>query len=120
MSQSIDGFVIPMPAANLAAYIKLSRQAGKVWREYGALNYFEYVGDDLDVPHGKPFGKLARTKEGESVVFSYISYKSRKHRDQVNAKVMKDPRILAMCADSSALFDPKRMSYGGFKSIVNV
>lgn len=120
MSQYIDGFVIPVPTANLAAYIKIARKAGQIWREYGALNYLEYVGDDLDVPYGKPFGKLVRPKEGESVVFSWISYKSRKHRDRVNAKVMNDPRILAMCEDSSSVFDPKRMSAGGFKALVRL
>ena len=114
----VDGFVIPVPTKNLAAYKKMSTKAGKIWREHGALDYKECVGDDLKIKWGTPFPKLAKTKAGETVVFSYIFYKSRAHRDKVNAKVMKDPRLKM---DGSAMpFDMKRMTYGGFKVFVDV
>jgi uncharacterized protein YbaA (DUF1428 family) len=113
----VDGFVIPIPRKNLAAYRRMAMKAGKVWREYGALEYFECVGDDLKVKWGLPFPKLAKLKRGETVVFSWITYKSRKHRDAVNAKVMRDPRIAKMMVKPNP-FDMKRMTYGGFKTIV--
>jgi uncharacterized protein YbaA (DUF1428 family) len=115
----VDGFVIPMPRKGLAAYKKIARKAGKVWREHGALEYRECVGDDLNIKMIKlTFPKLVKLKPGEVVLFSYITYKSRAHRDRVNAKVMKDPRILSMGTDMP--FDPKRMSYGGFKTLVEL
>ena len=120
MSKYIDGFVIPVSKRKLEAYRKMSAKAGKVWREYGALDYKECVGDDVNTKFGLPFPKLAKAKSGEVVVFSYILYKSRKHRDQVNAKVMKDPRLADMCGSKDMPFDPKRMSYGGFKVFVSV
>jgi uncharacterized protein YbaA (DUF1428 family) len=117
----VDGFVIPVPKKNIAAYKKISRAAGKVWKEYGALDYLECVGDDLKVKGIKAtFPKLVKLKPGETVVFSYITYKSRAHRDRVNAKVMKDPRMDAMMAGKSMPFDVKRMSYGGFKTLVEL
>jgi uncharacterized protein YbaA (DUF1428 family) len=93
--------------------------AGKVWREYGALDYKECVGDDLAVQFGQSFTKLARIKPGETVVFSWILYKSRAHRDRVNKKVMQDPRLTAMCDPKNPSFDMKRMTYGGFEVIVS-
>lgn len=114
----IDGFVLPVPKKNLAAYKRLAQKASKLWREHGALEYHECVGDDLAVSLGVPFTKLARTKPGETVVFAYITYKSRAHRDKVNAKVIKDPRIATMCDPKKMPFDCKRMAYGGFKIIV--
>jgi uncharacterized protein YbaA (DUF1428 family) len=114
----VDGFVIPVPKKGLAAYKKISTKAGKIWKEHGALDYKECVGDDLKAKWGTPFGKLAKVKPGETVVFSYIVYKSRAHRDRVNAKVMKDPRLHM---DGIAMpFDVKRMSYGGFKVFVDM
>jgi uncharacterized protein YbaA (DUF1428 family) len=114
----VDGFVLPVPKKNLAAYKKLAQKASKLWREHGALEYRECVGDDLAVKMGVPFTKLARSKPGETVVFAYITYKSRAQRDKVNAKVMKDPRIHAMCDPKKMPFDCARMTYGGFKTIV--
>jgi len=115
----VDGFVLAVPKKNLAAYKRMSTQAGKVWREHGALDYRECVGDDLKVKFGMSFTKLARTKAGETVVFSFIVYKSRAHRDKVNAKVMADKRITATM-NKTMPFDPKRMAYGGFKTLVEV
>jgi len=114
----VDGFVLPVPRKNLPAYLRLARKAGKVWRDLGAIEYRESVGDDLKVKMGVPFPRLAKLKRGETVVFSWIVYKSRAHRDAVNAKVMKDPRIAKMCDPKSMPFDCKRMAYGGFKILV--
>ena len=115
----VDGFVIPMPRKNVGAYQKMSRRAGKIWREYGALQYFECVGDDLNVKMIQTtFPKLVKLKPGETVVFSWIRYKSRAHRDRVNTKVMKDPRIAGMGKEMP--FDPKRMAYGGFRTLVEL
>jgi uncharacterized protein YbaA (DUF1428 family) len=116
----VDGFVIPVPRKNLKAYRRISQRAGKVWREHGALEYRECVGDDLDVKMGASFVRAARAKRGEVVVFSWIVYRSRSHREGVNKKVMKDPRIAKMMNDDAPIFDVKRMVYGGFKVIVDV
>jgi uncharacterized protein YbaA (DUF1428 family) len=116
----IDGFVIPVPRTNLVAYLRMSRKAGKVWREHGALEYREAVGDDLRVKFGTPFPRLVKGKRGETTFFSWIVYRSRVHRDRVNARVMKDPRITGMMGSTSMPFDPKRMSYGGFKVLVDM
>jgi uncharacterized protein YbaA (DUF1428 family) len=114
----VDGFVVPVPKKNLKAYRAMAKKASKIWKEYGALDYKECVGDDLDSKFCLPFPKGIKTKPGETVVFAYIVYKSRKHRDQVNAKVMKDPRIHAMCDPKKMPFDCARMCYGGFKMMV--
>jgi uncharacterized protein YbaA (DUF1428 family) len=114
----VDGFVLPVPKKNIAAYARIAKKAGKLFREHGALEYKECVGDDLDVKMALPFPKGIKTKPGETVVFSYIVYKSRAHRDKVNAKIMKDPRIHAMCDPKNMPFDCTRMLYGGFKTIV--
>ena len=110
----VDGFVIPMPKRKMEEYLKMARKAGKVWKEHGALEYRECIGDDLASEMGTPFPKLAKVKTGETVVFSWIVYKSRAHRDRVNAKVMADPRIAKMMGPGGMPFDVKRMSYGGF------
>jgi uncharacterized protein YbaA (DUF1428 family) len=115
----VDGFVLAVPKRKLAAYQRLSRAAGKVWREHGALEYRECVGDDLKVRMGVPFPRLAKAKPGEAVVFSWIVYTSRAARDRVNAKVMKDPRI-TRTMNNPMPFDVKRMAYGGFKVLVDV
>ncbi len=115
----VDGFVLPVPKKNLDAYARIARQAGKVWREYGALEYRECVGDDLDVKMGMPFTRAVKVKPGETVVFSWIVYKSRAHRDRVNAKVMKDPRMTNMDPKTMP-FDIKRMVYGGFTTLVDL
>jgi uncharacterized protein YbaA (DUF1428 family) len=114
----VDGFVLAVPKKNLPAYKRLAQKASKVWREHGALEYRECVGDDLDVKFGVPFPKLVKPRAGETVVFSWIVYKSRAHRDRVNAKVMADPRLTDMCDPKKLPFDCKRMVYGGFKVLV--
>jgi uncharacterized protein YbaA (DUF1428 family) len=122
MSLYVDGFLLPIPKKKVNAYRRIAREAGKVWRKHGALEYRECIGDDLDIKGVVPFPRRAGTKSGETVVFSWIAYRSRKHRDQVNKKVMKDPRILKMMAEmqgKKAPFDPKRMAYGGFRVLVD-
>ena len=119
----IDGFVIPVPRRKLTEYRRVARKAGKIWKEHGALEYIEAVGDDLRPDQVvATFPRIARAKPGETVLFSYIVYKSRAHRDRVNAGVMKDARMLRMMnATGNAMpFDVKRMAYGGFKSIVEL
>ena len=115
----VDGFVLVVPKKKLAAYKRMATVAGKVWRDHGAIDYRECVGDDLKVKFGMPFTKLAKTKASETVVFSFIVYKSRAHRDKVNAKVMADKRITASMTMEMP-FDPKRMAYGGFKTLVEM
>lgn len=115
----VDGFVLPVPKKSLKAYFQMAKKASKIWREHGALEYRECLGDDLNVKYGLPFPSLAKLKPGETMVFSWIVYKSRAHRDRVNAKVMKDPRINNLCDEKSMPFDVKRMAYGGFKVIVS-
>ena len=116
----VDGFVLPVPKKKLKAYARIASQAGKVWMEHGALEYRECAGEDLKVKWGTGFPKLAKLKAGETVIFAWIVYKSRKHRDQVNAKVMKDPRLNEMMKDQEMPFDPKRMAYGGFEVLVDM
>jgi uncharacterized protein YbaA (DUF1428 family) len=116
----VDGFVLPVPRKNLQRYRLISRRAGKIWREHGALEYRECVGDDLKTKMGLPFPRTVRSKPGETVVFSWIVYRSRTHRNSVNAKVMKDPRMARMMTDDAMPFDVKRMAYGGFKVIVDL
>lgn len=115
----VDGFVLVVPKRKLAIYKKMARRAAMVWRDHGALDYRECVGDDLKVKMGLPFTKLAKTKPGETVVFSYIVYRSRAHRDKVNAKVMKDKRLFEGMPKEMP-FDMKRMAYGGFKTVVEL
>ena len=117
MAKYVDGFVVPVPKKNLAAYRALARKCGKIWMEYGALQYTECVADDVKPGKLTSFPQAVKLKPTETVLFSWIVYKSRKQRDSVNAKVMKDPRILAMDPKSMP-FDGKRMFWGGFKSIV--
>lgn len=116
-----DGFLIPVPTKNLAAYRKMSEAAGKVWMEHGALDYKECAGDDLSQQSmTASFAKTLGTKRGETVVFSWILYKDRAHRDRVNKKVMADPRLAAMMDMKNSPFDPKRMNYGGFEVFVDM
>ena len=116
----VDGFIVPVPTKNLAAYRKMSQKCGKVWREYGALEYREFVADDVKPGKWTSFPQSVKQKADETVVFSYIVYKSRAHRDQVNAKVMKDERVAGMMDMKSMPFDGKRMIYGGFKLLTEV
>ena len=119
MARYVDGFVIPIPKKNVERYRRMAQKAAKVWREYGALEFRECVGDDLNVKGVVPFTRAGRAKTGETVVFSWIVYKSRAHRDRVNAKIMKDPRIISMMDEKDTPFDGKRMVYGGFRVLVD-
>ncbi len=114
----VDGFVIAVPRRKLEAYRKLAKRAGKVWKEYGALQYRECVGEDLKAKFGIPFPKLIKQKAGEVVVFSWITYKSKAQRDRIMKKVMEDPRLDDMMDPAQMPFDMKRMAYGGFKTLV--
>src|SRR5687767_12073148 len=120
MARYADGFLLSVPTRKLAVYRKVSQKAGKIWKEYGALQYVECAGDDLKVKMGVPFTKAARARAGETVVFSWIVYKSRADRDRINKKVMKDPRLADMMDPKSMPFDMKRMAYGGFRTIVDL
>ncbi|CAM2847748.1 DUF1428 domain-containing protein [Rariglobus hedericola] len=119
MARYVDGFVIPVPKKKLAAYFRIAAKASKIWKEHGALDYVEAAGDDLNIKMCMTFTKGIKTKAGETVVFSYITFKSRAHRDKVNAKVMKDPRVHEMCNPKDMPFDCARMLYGGFKVMVS-
>ena len=118
MAHYVDGFVIPLPKANLNTYRRLAQKAGRVWKDHGALEFRECVGDDLSVEMRLSFPRGIKTKPGETVLFSYIVFKSRAHRDRVNTRVMKDPRLAKMMDPKAVPFDTKRMMYGGFKTIV--
>ena len=120
MAMYVDGFLMPIPKKKVDAYRKLARKAGKVWMEYGALSYVECMADDVKPGKWTSFPQAVKLKPDEVVWFSWITYKSRKHRDSVNKKVMADPRLAAICSPEAMPFDPKRMIYGGFKSIVQL
>jgi uncharacterized protein YbaA (DUF1428 family) len=119
MSRYVDGFVLPVPKRKLAAYRRMAQKAGKIWRDHGALEFRECVADDVKVGKWTSFPRSVKLKRGETVLFSYIVYKSRAHRDRVNARVMKDPRIAGMGDIKDMPFDAKRMIYGGFKVVVD-
>ena len=116
----VDGFIVAVPKKNLAAYKKLSVLCGKVWREHGALDYREWVADDVKVGKLTSFPRAVKKKPDETVVFAWITYKSRAARDKVNARVMADPRLKSAMDASNAPFDAKRLIYGGFESLVKV
>ncbi len=113
----VDGYVLPIPKKNLKLYRRMAALASRVWRDHGALEYYETAGDDLNVKWGRPFPKVIRCKPGETVIFAWIVYKSRAHRDRVNAAVMKDKRLASMVSKPMP-FDMKRMTMGGFKVLV--
>ena len=123
MERYVDGFVIPIPNEKLDAYREMASEAGKLYVEYGALEYFEGVGDDMEPDMGDmpmvTFPQLAETGDDESVVFSFIVFESREHRDEVNAKVMEDPAMDPENYEEEMPFDAGRMAYGGFRSIVS-
>jgi uncharacterized protein YbaA (DUF1428 family) len=119
MARYVDGFLLPLPRNRVEAYRRIAQKAGKIWREHGALEYRECVGDDLRIKGMAPFPRAARARPGETVVFAWIVYKSRAHRDRVNAMVMKDPRM-ANVDPKSMPFDMKRMAMGGFKVLVDL
>jgi uncharacterized protein YbaA (DUF1428 family) len=115
----VDGFVVPVPKARLNAYKALARKAGKIWREYGALDYHECVADDVTVGKRTSFPRSVKLRDDEVVVFSYITYKSRRDRDRINKAVMADPRLASMNPKTMP-FDAKRMFWGGFKTLVQL
>ena len=115
----VDGYVLPVPKKNLQAYRHMAQRAGKVWRDHGALEYIECVADDVKPGKHTSFPQSVKLKPGETVVFAYVVYKSRAHRDRVNAKVMKDPRLANMMDPKAMPFDGKRMFLGGFKVLVD-
>ncbi|MBL9188987.1 MAG: DUF1428 domain-containing protein [Opitutaceae bacterium] len=119
MARYVDGFVIPISKKKLATYKKMAALSCKVWLEHGALDYVESVGEDLKVKWGATFPRTHKLKAGETIVFSWITYKSRAHRDRVNAAVMKDPRLKDMCSPDTMPFEMKRMLYGGFEVLVS-
>ena len=114
----VDGFIVPVPKKNVAAYRALARKAGKIWKEYGALEFIECMADDVKVGKRTSFPRSVKLKRGETVMFSWILYRSRAQRDRINAKVMKDKRLASMMDGKGMPFDGKRMIYGGFKTIV--
>jgi len=119
MARYVDGFVLPVQKRKIAAYRRMAQKAGKVWRDHGALEFRECVADDVKRGKRTSFPQSVKLKRGETVFFSYIVYKSRAHRDRVNAKVMKDPRITGMGDMKDMPFDARRMIYGGFKVLVD-
>ena len=117
----VDGFLTPLPKRKIAEYRRIARKAGKVWREHGALEYRECIGDDLRVKGMQSFLKRAGARPGEAVVFSWVVYKSKAHRKRVVAKVLSDPRLAEMMSDpKNSPFDVRRMAYGGFKVLVDL
>ena len=118
MPEYVDGYVLPVPRKNLPAYRRMAQLGAKLWRKHGALAFRECVGDDLNPRFGRSFPRQLKLKRGETVVFSWIVFKSRAHRDRVNAKVMRDPGLAAMMDGKAMPFDARRMLYGGFKVIV--
>lgn len=119
MSNYVDGFVVPVPKQKLGAYRRIAAKACKIWLEHGALDYKECVVEDATADFALSFAKGIKARPRETVILAYIVYKSRRHRDRVNAAVMKDPRIAALCDPADMPFDCKRMLYGGFKVIVS-
>ena len=120
MAHYVDGYVLPVPKKKIAAYRRMAHKAGKIWREHGALEFVETVADDVKPGKVTSFPQSVKLKSGETVVLSYIVFKSRKDRDRVNAKVMKDKRLASMMDPKDMPFDAKRMFWGGFKPIVEL
>jgi uncharacterized protein YbaA (DUF1428 family) len=120
MASYVDGFVVPVPRKNIETYRQMARRAGKIWREHGALAFTECVADDVKPGKLTSFPQSVKLKPGEAVMFSWIVFKSRAHRDRVNAKVMKDKRLAPMMDPKSMPFDARRMIYGGFKTLVQL
>jgi uncharacterized protein YbaA (DUF1428 family) len=116
----VDGFIVPVPKKSLPAYRRMAQKAGKVWREHGALELHECIADDVKVGKLTSFPRSVKLKPGETVIFAWITYKSRAHRDRVNAKVMKDPRLAKMMDPRAMPFDGKRLIYGGFKTFIEL
>ncbi len=117
-TQYVDGFVLPVPTAKLGEYQALAQKAAAIWMEHGALDYRECAGDDMVIPDMLGFPTISGAKEDETVVFAWITYESREKRDEINARVMADPRLKDTCNPETSPFDFKRMAYGGFRTIV--
>jgi uncharacterized protein YbaA (DUF1428 family) len=120
MAQYVDGFILPVPQDNLDAYLRIARESGEIWREHGALEVRECVADDVEMGELTSFPRSVQIEEGETVVFAWIVFESREHRDRVNAEVMKDPRLEEMMKPEAMPFDAKRMIHGGFSVAVEV
>lgn len=118
MPQYVDGFILPIHHDNLKHYQRIAKKASKIWREHGALAYYECVGDDLDTKDMTPFPKLLKARSNEVVIFSWAVFKSRRERDRANKAIMADPRMAKMAEESRDIFHCSRMAYGGFKVIV--
>jgi uncharacterized protein YbaA (DUF1428 family) len=119
MARYVDGFVIPIPKKNMKTYLRMAKMGAAMWKDHGALAYTECVAEDLKIPFGLGFPKLAKLKAGETVIFSFIVYRSRAHRDKVNAAVMKDPRMNEATMKDKMPFDMKRFAMGGFEVLVS-
>ena len=120
MERYVDGFVIPLPKDKIDDYKSIAEKAGALWKEHGALAYWECIGEDLDVKNMLSFKKAAGAGENDTVVFAWIVFESREHRDKVNSAVMADPRINEMCAQGAMPVDCERMVYGGFSKLVEM
>lgn len=120
MGKYVDGFVLPIAKDKVEQYREMARKAGEVWKEHGALDFYECVGDDLEIENMLSFVKIAGASDDETVIFSWIVFESREHRDRVNEAVMNDARMKEDMESCKSLFDFKRMAYGGFKTIVEV
>lgn len=118
MERYVDGFLIPIAKDRVNEYREMAQKSGEIWKELGALEYYECVGDDLDIEEMVSFKKAADTSEDETVIFSWIVFESREQRDRVNAAIMNDPRIKEMMESVPEIFDYRRMAYGGFKTLV--
>jgi uncharacterized protein YbaA (DUF1428 family) len=120
MGKYVDGFVLPVPTESVEKYRAMAQKAGEIWKEHGALEYIEAVGDDLEIENMLSFKKIAAAADDETVIFAWIVYESREARDKINAAVMEDPRLKADMEASKDIFDFKRMAYGGFKTLVEL
>ncbi len=120
MERYVDGFLIPIAKDKVSKYKEIAQKAGEIWKELGALEYYECVGDDLDIEEMVSFKKSANASEGETVIFSWIVYESKEQRDRINETIMNDPRMKEMMESGVELFDYRRSAYGGFKTLVNI
>ena len=118
MSQYVDGFVLPIPRAQLSEYQRVAQTASEIWKEHGALDYREFVGDDMSLEGTRSFPDVLAASEGEVIVFGWVVFTSREARDRANAKVAADPRMVALIESSDSGFDASRMAYGGFGALV--
>ena len=118
MAHYIDGFVLPVPRDRLNEYERLAEEVAKIWKEHGALDYREFIGDDLKLEGTRSFTDLVAATEDETIVFGWVAFESREARDVANEKVAADPRMAELMESSNSGFDAKRMAYGGFKWLV--